>query len=231
MGSKHAGIHLRCDESAEVLTRLKEAFDSKKGPSKEDMMALELIKTFAMRNISAITDPGEKAEKEALLSQVLDRGLKERESGDPAVIVVRRHFVSIYWYDHIRNENLRKEMLEYAHMCGVPALGVGIYDDANFSIYAVRSAGEPDAHICQGTYFFDYEDVAPVEAEDICGTVDAPFFVDALRKALAENDGETMAAVFEQETGLPIMMYEEDCREDRLRLLCRWDNAVVYSEE
>ena len=231
MGSKHAGIHLRCDDSAEVLAKLKKVFVKKKGPSQKDVMALELIKTFAMRNISAITDPAEKAEKVAELSQVLDRGLKEMESGEPAVIVVRRHFVSIYWYDHIRNENLREEMLEYAQMCGVPALGVGIYDDANFSIYAVCNAGEPDAQSCQGTYFFDYDDITPVKAEDICGTIDAPFFMDALQKVLSGDDGETMAAAFEQETGLPIMMYEEDCRESQLRLLCRRDNAVVYSEK
>lgn len=231
MGSKHAGIHLRCDDSAEVLARLKEAFSRKKGPGKEELMAFEMIKAFAMKNISAITDCAERAEKEAEVSRVLDLGLKELESGDPAVVVVRRHFVSIYWYDHIRNENLREKMLEYAQMCGVPALGVGIYDDNNFSIYAVCGAGKPDARSCRGTYFFDYEDITPVEAEDICGTVDTPFFREALGKALSADDGETMAAVFEQETGLPIMMYEEDCREGRLRPLCRWDNAVVYSEE
>ena len=231
MGSKHAGIHLRCDDSTEILAKLKKEFNKKKGPSKKDLAALEIIKAFANKNISAIADPAEKAEKEAVLSWVIDQGLKEMGAGDPAVIVVRKHFVSLYWYDHIRNENLRDEMLEYAHMCGVPAMGVGIYDDTNFSICAACDVGKPDARGCMGEYLFDYMDITPVKAEDICDMIDAPFLLEPLEKVLSADDGEAMATAFEEETGLPILMCAEECKASGMKELFRWASAVVYSAD
>lgn len=35
MGSKHASIHLRCDDSSDVLTKLKKEFGKKQGPTKK----------------------------------------------------------------------------------------------------------------------------------------------------------------------------------------------------
>lgn len=127
-------------------------------------------------------------------------------------------------------ENLRDEMLKYSQICGVPAMGVGIYDDTNFSIYAVCNAGKPDVRGCQGSYWFDCNDITPVTAKDICGIADAPFFLDALQKALPQEDGERMAATFERETGLPIFMYNEECRDSGMKELYRWGGAAVYSE-
>ncbi|MCD7992846.1 MAG: hypothetical protein LUK37_14150 [Clostridia bacterium] len=194
-------------------------------------MALELIKAFAKKNISDITDPIEKAEKEAILSQVMDKALKDMASGEPATIVVRQHFISIYWYDHIRSENLQEELKKYAHMSGVPAMGVGIYDDTNFSIYAVCNIGEPNARGFKGDYLFDFNDITPVAAEDICDTVDAPFLLDALQETLSKDEGGLMAHTFEQRTGLPILMFDEDCKEKCLQTLYQWSNATVYCEE
>jgi len=230
MGSKHASVHLRCEDSAEVLAKLKKEFRKKKGPSKKDLLAMEIIKAFAKKNISEISDPNEKAEKEAVLAQVMNDAHRDMGQGDPAVIVVRDHFVSVYWYDHIRIENLREEMMEYAYLCGVPALGVGLYDDTNFSIYAVCNAGKTDVRGARGEYLFDYEDITEVEAEDVCDIVNAPFYLEGLQKALAADDGETMAALFEEGTGLPILMSDDECREYGMKLLHQWGGAVVYSE-
>lgn len=231
MGSKHAGIHLRCDNSTEILAKLKKEFNKKNKPRKKDMMALELIKAFANKNISDITDPTEKAEKEAILSQAMDKALKDMASGEPATIVVRKHFISIYWYDHIRIENLQEELKKYAYTSGVPAMGVGIYDDTNFSIYAVCNIGGPKARGFKGEYLFDFNDITPVAAEDICDTVDAPFLLDALQETLSKDEGELMALTFEQKTGLPILMSDEDCEEKGLQTLYQWSNATVYCEE
>lgn len=231
MGAKHASIHLRCDDSNEVLVRLKKAFSKKKGPGKKDMMAIELIKAFANKNISEITDPTEKAEKEAVLSEAIERTLNGMGTGDPAVIVVRKHFVSIYWYDHIRNDNLQEKMLEYAQLCGVPAMGVGLYDDTNFSIYAVCNAKGPDARWYSGEYLFDLDDITPVKAEDICDTINTPFFLKGLQKVLSHDNAEAMADTFEQETKLPILMFDEDCRDIGMKELHRWSSATVYCEK
>ena len=73
MGAKHAGIHLRCDDSAVVLARLREEFSEKKGCGQKDMRGLEMIRTFVGRNISEIEDSAERAEKEeAVLEKELD---------------------------------------------------------------------------------------------------------------------------------------------------------------
>ena len=127
MGSKHAGVHLRCDDSSQVLAKLKKEFRGRKEPDKKDLLALEIIKAFAEQNVGAITDPAEKAEKELQLAEFMEQSRRKMGAGEPAVIVVRRHFVSIYWYDHIRIENLEEKMLEYAYLCGVPAMGAVVY--------------------------------------------------------------------------------------------------------
>ena len=231
MSSKHAGIHLRSDNSKEILAKLKNEFNNKNKPNKKDMMALELIKAVVNKNISDITDPTEKAEKEATFSQVMDKALKGMASGEPATIVVRQHFISIYWYDHIRSENLLEELKKYAHMSGVPAFGVSVYDNTNFSIYAVCNIGGPNARCFKGEYFFDFDDITPVAAEDICDTVDAPFLLDALQETLSKDEGELMALTFEQKTGLPILMFDEDCKKKGLQTLYQWSNATIYCEE
>lgn len=231
MGTKHASIHLRCDDSNEVLVKLKRVFSKKKGPSKTDMMHIELIKAVANMNINKITDPTEKAEKEALLSEGIERALNNMGAGDPAVIVVRKHFVSIYWYDHIRNENIEEEIAKYVQLCRVPALGVSLYDGTNFLIYALCKAENSNAQWYSGEYFFDSDDITPVKAEDICDTIDAPFFLEGMQKVLSKDNGEDMAAAFEQETKLPILMFDEDCRENDMKTLHRWGRATVYCEK
>lgn len=230
MGAKHAGIHLRCDDSEGVLARLREEFSEKKGCAQKDMRGLEMIRTFVGRNIREIEDSAERAKKEEAFSAILGRTMNAMGAGEPAVIVVREHFVSIYWYDHIRNDNLYETMTEYALLCDVSALGVAVYDDTNFLICAVCNAGKPDARSYLGEYYFDYDDIAPVKAGDICDAVNAPFFLEGLQKVLACRDGKTMAVAFEQETGLPVLMFDEDCSEAGMKELYRWGGAVVYCE-
>lgn len=228
MGSKHASIHLRCDDSTRVLACLKKEFGKKKGPSKKDLVAMEIIKAFANKNISAIADDRERAEQEAFFAQILGEAQRNMENGEPAVIVVRPHFVSIYWYDHIRAENLGEELAHYAAICKVPALGAAVYDDTNFQICGACGVGSDQARLCAGQYWFDYDDVQSVDPAELCSILDAEFLLPALRETLSQTDGEAMAGCFEKLTGLPILMDETLCREEQLRELHRWGNAVVF---
>lgn len=228
MGSKHAGIHLRYEDSGEVLARLKKEFSRKKGPSKKDQAAMAIIRAFAEKNISAIADEQERAEKEAVLAQIMGEAQRNMEDGDPAVIVLQPHFVSIYWYDHIRCENLGEELARYAALCGVPALGAAVYDDTNFQICAACDVGSDTARHCAGQYWFDYDDVQSADPAELCSILDADFLLPALRETLSQPDGEAMAGCFERLTGLPILMDEALCREKQLRELHRWENAVVF---
>lgn len=76
---------------------------------------------------------------------------------------------------------------------------------------------------------FDHHHIIPVNAEDVCEVVDAPFFLDALKKALACEDGEEMAAAFESGTGLPIFMDDEMCRAAGMRELHKLSGATIFS--
>lgn len=151
------------------------------------------------------------------------------DTGGPAVLVVREHFVSIYWHDHIRSDNLEKELLDYAAKCQVSALGTAVYDDANFQIYAVCNAHRNDIQILKGQYMFDYDDIESVTAEDICTTLDTAFLKDALQKTLSCTDGQTMSETFEKETGLLTFMDADMCSDAGMKELCKWTHATVFS--
>ena len=232
MGAKHAGVHLRSKKKGEeILAVLEQEFSKEIGPEKEDRLAIQKLESIARKNISLIADPKERSEKEGLLSQIIHETQQKMMQGEPAVVVVRSDFVSIYWYDHIRVENLGAEALKYAALCEVPALGVGVYDDTNFSIYAVRSAGKADKESCLGEYLFDYEDLTPVEAQRVCEIIDAPFFLNGLQNALSSKEGDIMAQTFEKETGLQVFMTEDMCKQAGMKKIHSWKSANVYFAE
>lgn len=229
MGAKHASVHLRCDDSQTVLTKLKKEFDEKKeGSNSQNMLALEFIRAFAGKKAGKTTPPDDGAGKEAAMANFVKYANTIMTDDVPATIVVREYFISIYWYDHIRSDNLQNKMSEYSIISGAPAIGTAVYDDTNFQIYAVRDAGTPNERTYCGEYMFDYQDVRPVNAEDVCNTVNAPFLLDGLRKTLSCNDGETMADTFEYETGLPIYMDDALCEEYGMKRLHEWENATVF---
>ena len=228
MGSKHASVHLRYKDREAILAALKKEFHKKTGPSKKDMAFLGLIKAMSSRNIEEIEDPEERASKGALLDGILRNAEADMGGGDPAVIVVREQFISIYWYDRIRVDNLNEMLMELAGKCDTPALGVSVFDDTNFTIMAVRDAGRDLARKCWGEYMFDYDDIRPVSPAELCEVLDAPFFLDALEDTLSREDGEEMAEAFERGTGLAVMLWPEECAEQGMTELYQWKNATVF---
>lgn len=89
MGSKHAGIHLRCDDSSAVLEKLKKEFGGKKkGPDLKDKLMMKILRSFAEKNIREISDPKEKERKKAELESIMENACKEMNDGENAVIVV-----------------------------------------------------------------------------------------------------------------------------------------------
>lgn len=229
MGSKHAGIHLRCDDSSAVLEKLKKEFGGKKkGPDLKDKLMMKILRSFAEKNIREISDPKEKERKKAELESIMENACKEMNDGENAVIVVHPRFVSIYWYDRIRPENMQDKLTEYSFISGMPAVGAAIYDDTNFLIYAVRDAGTPQAHACRSEYMFDYNDIKPINADEICGTICAPFLLEGLKKVLSCDDGDDMAKAFETETGLTIYADKAFCEANGMKKLYKCANATVF---
>ena len=229
MGSKHARTHLRCDDSSAVLEKLKKEFGGKKkGPDLKDKLMMKILRSFAEKNIREISDPKEKERKKAELESIMENACKEMNDGGNAVTVVHPRFVSIYWYDRIRPENMQDKLTEYSFISGMPAVGAAIYDDANFLIYAVCNAGTPQVHTCCGEYIFDYDDISPINADEICDTICAPFLLEGLKKALACDDGDAMAQMFESQTGLTIYADKAFCEATRMKKLYEWASAAVF---
>ncbi len=228
MGSKHASIHIRCDNSEEVISTLEKKFNKKLAANKQDLLALELLKNIANNTINGILDEGEKAEKQAAFESIMRNASRDIANVEPAVLVVRKHFVSVYWYDHIRSENLEREAIEYSHLCRAPVLGVAVYDDTNFQIYAVSNLKGQAPLQCKGEYFFDYDDISPVAAEEVCNLMHAPFLLVPLEHALSLQDGESMVDSFETGTGILVFMWDDFCKEQNYEVLHQWEGATVY---
>ena len=110
----------------------------------------------------------------------------------------------------------------------MPAVGAAIYDDANFLIYAVCNAGTPQVYICRGEYIFDYDDINPINADEICDIICAPFLLEGFKKVLSCDDGDAMAQMFETETGLHIYADKVFCETSGMKKLYEWTNATVF---
>lgn len=224
MGAKHASIHLRCEDSAPVVAGLQREWKKRRLPAKNEQAALEMLKTFATQNIAATQDAAEREKKTAILQWAL--GQMQRPSGaeDPILLVTQRHFVSLYWRGQIRCENMPQQLRLYALACGVPALGVGVYDDDNFLISAF-CGGTAAPQSCAGEYLFDSDERTPVRAEELCRVADAPFLLAALQKTLACTTGAAMAQMFEQQTGLAIYLNAQQARAEGLHQLDGWQTV------
>lgn len=230
MGSKHAGVHLRCDDSIEVIAKLKKQFEKKPhGPNPKGRIMMSILRSFAEKNISEIDDPDEKAAKQADLANFMSGAESQMSSKAKATIVVREHFVSIYQYDEIRAENLYENAAKYCHLFGRPALGVAVFDDTNFTICAIRDAGTPKARGCRGEYMFDYDDIQSASADEICEIIDAPFLKQKLSDVLSCDDGEIMAETFEEKSGLHIYADAQICADEGMTRLYEWAGATVYA--
>lgn len=83
---------------------------------------MELILSLARKNLAETVDPAERAQKSLAFEQLMANAQMDMATDAPATIVIREHFVSVYWYDHIRAENLSEELLEYAALQHAPFL-------------------------------------------------------------------------------------------------------------
>lgn len=228
MGAKHASIHFRTEHPDRILSVLKKEFGKKKDSSKYDLAMLQLLNAFAQKNIETISDENEKVEKKADLVNFLENARANMGEGDNAVIVIRKNFISLYWYDHIRVDNLDELLYQYAHKSNTPVLGVALYDDSNFVIHAVYRNGQAEAKECKGFYWFDEDDIQPAEAADLCHILNADFLLTALEETLSCIAGETMAESFEQKTGLTILMDTQMCNAAGMKEFQKWKRATVF---
>ena len=228
MGSKHASIHFRSDTPDSLIPILKKLFDKKPKPDIHSIWAMKLIEAEAQGNINKITDEKEKNEKQTQLDIILNKARNDMDDSEKALIVMRERFVSLYWYDHIRNDNLDQMLFKYAGKTKTPALGVGVYDNSNFIIYAIRDAGRQSAEQAHGTYWFDNDDIKPVEATELTRIIEAEFLHNALEKTLSCEDGETMAETFEESTGLMILLDTEYCIEIGMTKIAEWGGADLF---
>lgn len=226
MGAKRAGIHLRYTDREKTLTGLKKEFDSEGAAQKEIEKESQQYREFmAGLCTSRIKNEEERKEKLAVIEELC----RMREDTEKATVIVRGDFISVYWYDVIRYENLRGELEKYAALCGVPALGAGIYDDDDFFICAVSGAGTPECEKCFGEYNFAEDDISPVKPGEICRLAGAPSLLLGLARTLRCGWGDEMAETFTKETGLEIFVDGDMAGELGMRKLYDWKGAAVYA--
>lgn len=229
MGSRDASLHLRCEDAGVLLPRLRAMLDDPACWREEMEEALGLLQQVLERQLPQLD-----AEKQSAGNAVLaefQAGLADWESReDPAIVVVRPHFVSLYWYDHIRSENLEEVAWNFSRRCRVPVLGLCRFDLADVQLCAVRNAGVPEADTCRGDYFFNEKDIQPVAAEDLCRILEMPSLQDGVAEALACPDGEEMAETLEKVLGLPIYLNETRLSDAGKTPRERWWKTLVYEE-
>ena len=184
---------------------------------------LALLRAMAERNIrETASGEGERAEKTALLDAAMANAF--REAGEErAVLVLRPGAVSLYWYDHIRTENLEEEAKDYARSLGVPALGLGVYDDTNVVICATDGR-----NACRGFYWFDEDDVEPTDPAALCALLGAGEKAPAVAEALGYHEAEPMIQSLERIFGVELCLSADDCRELHYADVDTWPGADVF---
>lgn len=229
MGSRDASLHLRCEDAGVLLPRLRAMLDDPACWREEMEAALGLLQQVLAQQLPQL-DAEQQRAGNAVLAE-FQEGLADRENReDPAIVVVRPHFVSLYWYDHIRSENLEEVAWNFSRRCRVPVLGLCRFDLEDVQLCAVCNAGVPEADTCRGDYFFNEKDIQPVAAEDLCRILEMPALQKGLAEALACPDGEEMAETLEKVLGLPIYLNEARLSDAGKTPRERWWKTLVYAE-
>lgn len=229
MGSREASLHLRCENSGALLPRLRALLDDPASWTEEREEMLGVLRQVMERQLPQLDEEKQQMGRAALDN--LQADLEDWETReDPAIVVVRPHFVSVYWYDHIRSENLEEQAWNFSRRCRTPVLGLCRLDLPDLQICGVRNAGVPEADTCTGEYYFNEKDIQPVEAEELCRILEAPFLQDGVVEALACPDGEAMADTLEKALGLPIYQNERMLSAAGKTARERWRNTLVYAE-
>ena len=226
MGAKVAGIHFLTPEPDKLLPKLKRKFNKTPGPSEKDLGMLALLRAMAEENIrKTASDEGERAAKQAQLDAFMANAF--REAGEErAVIVLRPAAVSLYWYDQIRTENLGKAAEKYAKSLGVPALGLGLYDDDDVILCATDGK-----EVQQGFYWFAEEDIEPADPAAFCAMLGLPDKAPAGAEALQRREAEPMVQALEQIFGVELCLSANDCRERHYGDVGTWPGADVFRAE
>lgn len=237
-----AGKRARAEENREVMEnflRLDEISGIEKeeepkeepvwpeGVSEITLSSKEVMELCLRHEAGRIRSEEERKEELAWFEEMLKAS--EDADTEKATVIVRGDFISVYWYDVIRYENLRGELEKYAALCGVPALGAGIYDDDDFFICAVSGAGTPECEKCFGEYNFAEDDISPAKPGELCKLVEAPSLLLGLARTLRCGWGDEMAETFTKETGLEIFVDGDMAGELGMRKLYDWKGAAVYA--
>lgn len=223
MGTKVAGIHFLTQEPTKLLPELKRKFGKAPGPGDKDRVMMALLRSMAEKNIrETSSDEGERAEKTALLDAAMANAF--REAGEErAVAVLRPGAVSLYWYDHIRTENMEQEAKEYAKALGVPAMGLGVYDDDDVILCATDGK-----KVQRGFYRFDEDDVEPADPAAFCALLGCEDRTEAVADALQYRDAEPMVRVLEKIFGIDLYLDADMCRERHYEETASWPGADVF---
>lgn len=226
MAADLASIHFRTKDAKKVIAVLGKHFDQRLEAKKSRSTVTNVMETLKQ-------DLGQSSSEEVLAIQraAIDKVMQDYKMDDYglAVIVVWKHFVSLYWPGCIRADNLAERLHEFGAMCKTPVLGLAITGDKRLDVHAVKNPGKKRIEERKGVYQFGEEEHSPVNVKELCQMINAEFMQDQVEAVLSKEDLTGIAEGFSAELALPIYMDPYTCYNAGMPPQYNWEGvAVMY---
>lgn len=168
-----ASLYFRVKDPAALkalLTKLEAEFAQAPQIDEKARNQLGLLGSLLQKNMDTLADPAQREASRAQLRQLAgNMPLQSMASGEKALLVQQGNFVSLFWGDRIRSDNLDEQTRRYAALSGLPVLGIGTYQEANLTLYAVNGEQESEAY-----YWFEQDEIQPGDGAELCELLGLP---------------------------------------------------------
>lgn len=221
-----ASLSFRTNSPADAKALLQTLQPEFSQPLQADAQALNqlgLLGSLLQQNMDSLADPAQRAAQQAQLRQLAgNMPLCSLANSEKALLVQQNGFVSLFWGDQIRSDNLNEQVRRYAALTGLPVLGTALYQGENLTLYALSGTQEAEAY-----YWFAQDEIQPGDGQELAALLQLPpRAADALDDAF---DAETLPDLLEGlQTALGISVVTPPCAETLGAPAVQWPGADVY---
>lgn len=149
------------------------------------------------------------------------------KDGEKPIIIYGKDYISIYWYDVIRNENVNALADSVFKEIGIPVLGTGIFDGDQVTLYAVSKDNEGKIRKAEGSYYFG-ACIEPVDADELCEIFDIADLKEQMEDVLNAEDADEMADRLKKKIGICLDAYDEVDSGEGIELIEENEYAQIY---
>lgn len=209
-------IHFRTNDPSYLLPLLETEFSSAPHPDERSRRQLELLGSLLQENLQLLSD----SSRQTQLRQLADTVSLQAAGSEKALLVITERFVSLYWGDRIRTDNLDEQVSYYSRLSGLPVLGLGVHGGGNLVLQAVCGRQELQAY-----YWFASDDLQPCSGSELAELLQLPAEIAApLDSALGGETLEDILSPLEAALGITV---EEPLSLGKPELV--WPGAVLYN--